>query len=237
MISVHQTLPAGKAGRWLQNILQPVVAACRLDNPPPVEVRPTGQWGGWCETKSHAPDERICLSSRIVFWTREAIVSTYLHECSHRLLSRWPIRVPSHGPVFFTLNSLLLARCKSFFRLEYQFAKMDFYDLQDQPEEVLNFQDWQEICLRFARETKADFSETICSAEELAVLVVLAWPKFLGKLAAEQKAKDRVAQTIKKLSLASVEGEKCIARLEGWLLKILATVSIALLITMWVWLK
>ena len=237
MLSVHQTKPAGHSGQWLHKILQPVADACGFVNPPPVEIRPTGQWGGWCETKSHAPDGRICMSSRIVFWNREAIISIYLHECSHRLLTRWPIRVPSHGPVFFALNSILVDRCKSSFRLEYQFAKMDFYDLQDRPPEFGSFENWQEICLRFARETKANFSVATCSAEELAVLVVLAWPKFLAMVDDEQKVRSQAAKTIKDSLLISAKREKYITRLEGWLLSIIATVSIAFLVTIWVWLR
>ena len=84
---------------------------------------------------------------------------------------------------------------------------------------------------------KADFSVATCSAEELTVLVVLAWPKFLVKLETEQKAKDQVAQTIKNFSLISAKREKYITRLEGWLLSIIATVSIAFLVTIWVWLR
>lgn len=237
MPAVHQTRPAGQAGQWLQSILEPVVEACRFDHPLPVEIRPTGDWAGWCAGKTEAKDGRVCMSSRIVFWTSEKIISTYLHESAHRLLSWREAEVPHHGAVFFALNSLLLSRCKSFFKSDYQFAEMSFYDLQDRPEELLNFPNWQEICLRFTRETKAAFSEKTCSAEELSALVVYAWPKFLAKLEAEQKVKDKVARTIKNLSLISAEREKYIARLEGWLLKIIATVFIAFLVTMWAWLR
>ena len=237
MIAVHQTRPAGQAGRWLQNILQPVAEACKFDNPPPIEIRPTGLWSGWSEPISFATDRRVCVSSRVVFWRREAIVSLYIHESAHRLLSAWGAEVLDHGPVFFTLNSLLVSRCASFFRLEYQFAEMDFYDLQDQPEELFNSVAWQEICIRFARETTTKLADQKCSAEALAKLVVAAWPKFLAILESEQNARNKTAQTLRDFSLISAEREKHIVRLEGWLLKCFATFAIAFVLTMWAWLK
>ena len=237
MIAVHQTRPAGQAGQWLQNILQPVAEACRLDNPPPLEVRPTGMWSGWAEPMSYSTDGRVCVSSKVVFWKKERIISVYIHESAHRLLSAWGAEVPTHGPVFFTLNSLLINRSASFFRLDYQFGEMDFYALQDRPDELLNSLDWQEICLRFARETASKLANQKCSAESLAGLVVAAWPKFLATLQSEQNARNKTAQAIKDFSLISTEREKHIVRLERWLLKCFATFSIALLLTVWVWLK
>lgn len=217
MIAVHQTRPAGPAGRWLQRILEPVAEACKFNAPPPLEIRPTGAWRGWSEPKSYAPDGRICVSNQIVFWRRETIISIYLHESAHRLLSPWAAEVQSHGPVFFSLNALLLNRCKSFFTLEYAFARMSFYDLQDQPNELANFKNWQEISIRFARETTAELAGNECSAEALTSLVVEAWPAFLSKLDGEQAAKEKTAKQIEKLSLISEEREEYIIRLEGWL--------------------
>ena len=181
MLQVHMTRPVGSAGLWLQRILEPVIAACRFQNPPPVEVRPTGQSGGWCASNSHALDGRVCVSNKIFGWSRECLIAVYLHECTHRLLSKFGDEVSDHGPVFFTINLLLLGRAQAFFRLDHKF-QINFYDLQDQPAQLKDFEDWQEICLRFARQTAAKLTDNQESAEVLADLVVEAWAAFLQDL-------------------------------------------------------
>ena len=216
MIAVHQTRPAGRAGQWLQYILQPVVEACGFDNPPPLEVRPTGGWGGWCYPEGYAPDGRVCVSSQIVLWRKEHIISVYLHESSHRLLARWPDEFASHGPIFFTLNSLLLARCKSFFQAQHEFAEMGFYDLQDRPAELVNFPNWREMCLRFARETFTELGRKQCSAEHLAAEVVAAWPRFVDKVDAEFKLGKADALKLQNFPLISKNFEKRIRELKLW---------------------
>ena len=172
------TRPAGSAGLWLQRILEPVVEACRFQNPPPLEIRPTGQSGGWCASNSHALDGRVCVSNKIFGWSRECLIAVYLHECTHRLLSKFGDEVSDHGPVFFTINLLLLGRAQAFFRLDHKF-QINFYDLQDQPAQLKDFEDWQEICLRFSRQTCLKFFDSQEPAEALAELVVKAWAAFL----------------------------------------------------------
>ena len=233
MLVVHQTRPAGQAGRWLQNILQPVAEACRFEAAPPLEVRPTGEWGGWCAAETYALDRRVCLSNLIVFCNKEKIISLYLHESCHRLLGPWADEVQSHGPVFFTLNSLLHCRCGSFFKLDYQFARMDFYDLQDQPVEFANFENWQEISIRFARETNEELVGNQCSAEQLAALVVAAWPAFLSKLDQEQAASAKSVKQLKTFSLISANREKYINQLEGWLMKGLVVFGVTVCLFIW----
>ena len=178
MLQVHMTRPVGSAGLWLQRILEPVIAACRFQNPPPVEVRPTGRWSGWCSFNRQALDHRVCISNQVFGWSQERLISVYLHECTHRLLETFRDEVADHGPVFFTLNLLLLSRSKAFFELDYRF-QLALYDLQDQPAQLKDFEDWQEICLRFARQTAAKLTDNRESAEVLAGMVVKAWPKFL----------------------------------------------------------
>ena len=178
VLQVHMTRPVGSAGLWLQRILEPVIAACRFQNPPPVEVRPTGRWSGWCSFNRQALDHRVCISNQVFGWSQERLISVYLHECTHRLLEKFWDEVADHGPVFFTLNLLLLRRAQAFFRLDHKF-QINFYDLQDQPAQLKDFEDWQEICLRFSRQTCLKFFDSQEPAEALAELVVKAWAAFL----------------------------------------------------------
>ena len=198
MLQVHMTRPAGSAGLWLQRILEPVVAACRFEKPPPVEIRPTGRWSGWCSFNSQALDRRVFLSNQVFGWSHERLISVYLHECAHRLLEKYRDEVADHGPVFFALNLLLLSRSKAFFELDHRF-QLALYDLQDQPAQLKNFDDWQEICLRFARQTAAKLTDNRESAEALAGMVVKAWPKFLEDFDQELTRQEAISAKAKQV--------------------------------------
>ena len=236
MIAIHHTRPAGAAGRWLQKILEPVAEACRFDNPPPIEIRPTGDWRGWCEPTSYAADGRICLSNRIIFWSKQSIISIYLHESAHRLLACYP-DVWNHGPVFFALNSLLVSRSRSFFDLDHQFPQMSFYDLQDRPPEFVNFQNWQEMCLRFARETLTILGQKQCSAEQLAAEAVAAWPKFVDKIEAEFKRDESNAQKLQDFPFISKNYEKRIRELKLWWMAALVFWLMTFWLPVWMFFK
>ena len=169
-----QAAPAPLAG-WLQRVLQPVVEAARFKRAVPVEVRPTGAWSGWCAGLDGAPDGRVSLSNRITFFTPEKIVSVYLHEAAHRFLECR--EVPTHGAEFFCLNAILLTRSAAFFRLDPLF-RLDFYDLQDRPGDLVE-PNWRGVILGWALPLAAELAATDASPEALADIVCERWQDFL----------------------------------------------------------
>lgn len=155
---------------WLRARLQPVILACKFEKPIPIEIRPTGVWGGWCAAPDSAPDRRVCVSSKVVFWTRERLTTVFLHECGHRLLAGR--EVANHGPEFFALIAILYTRANQFFDGEaIHFLKL--YDFQDVVEnhrgEVL---DW-------ALEVAEKLAATDKTAEELAEKVCQLWLQYV----------------------------------------------------------
>ena len=177
-LSVFETRPAAAplAG-WLQRVLEPVCMAARL-KPLRLEIRPTGRWRGSAPNHDDAPDGRVILSSKIVFWTNESIISVYIHEACHRLFEGRDVL--THGPEFAALNCIFLARCKEFFRLDPLF-QIDLYDCQDCPAELANEPGWRGLVLNFAIETVATFADSKTDSEELAVKVIAAWQNWLGR--------------------------------------------------------
>ena len=190
--------PAARA-LWLQNLLSPVVEACRFEQVPPLEVRPTGRWGGWKESKDSAPDGRVCISNKLIFWTSENLIVVYLHEAAHRLLEGK--NVMAHGPEFFCLNAALLLRADQFFFGD-TLNKIGFYELQDRPD-APGFRDenWAGQVLNWGLSTAGELvkNETDSSAEQLCVLVCQRWQDFLQQRHADQVAAEK--QSSKRLLL------------------------------------
>ncbi len=199
-----QAAPAPLAA-WLQRLLQPVLQACRFERGLPVEVRPTGAWGGWCPERQSAPDRRVVLSNRICFWTAENIISVYLHESTHRFLEAR--EVATHGAEFFCLNAILLLRCASLFRLDPLF-KLDLYDLQDRPPELDSELGWRGLVLDWAIPLASALAASTANAEALADAVCQSWQMFLEE---REKAREQDAQQIlaarKKAAAAEVQIE------------------------------
>ena len=190
--------PTEPVAQWLSTLLNPVIQAAKFSRPPPLELRPTGQWGGWCEPRSFAADGRIIISNRVSFWKSESIISVYLHECAHRLLDA--CEVAAHGPEFFLLDLVLHLRCASFFVAEAA-QKLSFYDLQDQPAELANEPAWRGIVIGWALpkadQIVADHGDK--SAEEIVPIVLASWDEFLVQRAksaalAEKKERQLVSQ-------------------------------------------
>lgn len=192
---VYQTSPAPLiTAAWLRARLQPVILACKFEKPIPIEIRPTGVWGGWCAAPDSAPDRRVCVSSKVVFWTRERLTTVFLHECGHRLLAGR--EVANHGPEFFALIAILYTRANQFFDGEaIHFLKL--YDFQDVVEnhrgEVL---DW---ALKVAEKLAA----TDKTAEELASEVCQLWLQYVKnkeinelKKAAQVRAQTNLKQEV-----------------------------------------
>ena len=198
---LHKTervMPTEPVAQWLSAILCPAILAAGFNNPPPLELRPTGMSGGWCQARESAPDGRVAISKRLVFWKRESIISMYLHEAAHRLMDA--DEVATHGPEFFALNLILHSRCQSLFSAEAA-QKVDFYDLQDQPAELVNEPSWRGIVIAWAL-PKAEQIVTAHgdkTAEELVPIVLKSWAEFIVQRAksaqqAAQRARQDVAQ-------------------------------------------
>jgi hypothetical protein len=185
---VHQTSPVPATqpmAQWLSRILDPVLAAVKLKAPPPIEIRPTGRFGGWCDSLSHSPDRRVSLSSQIVFWTEATIIDVYLHEVAHRLLDGHPVKI--HGVEFFCLNASLLLRAEQFFDSN-PLLKLSIYDLQEAPEELKDHPEANTTAMAWALAEAPKLAESALTAEELAGEVVRRWKMHIRRLEAAEKA-------------------------------------------------
>ena len=190
--------------QWLGSILNPAIAEARFSRPPPVELRPTGTVGGWCQGEEYAPDRRIAITKKIIFWNKESIISMFLHEAAHRLLDTSD--VANHGPEFFLLDLILHARCASLFAAEAA-QKVDFYDLQDQPEELANEPSWRGIVVGWALPKAEQIVRENAdkTAEELVPIVIAAWAEFhVVRAKSAEQAAQRARQIV-------AQGEEIIA--------------------------
>ena len=172
---------------WVSRVLAPAIKACRFDKPPPVELRPTGRAGGYCQPRFVAPDGRVAISKQVCFWSDSDFVDVYIHEAAHRLLAGR--EVLDHGPEFFALNLSLLLRAQAFFERDVV-ESMSLYDLQDQPAEV-DETGWRGVVLGWALPLAAELAATNNSAEALADLVSERWKSFLQE---QENAREQAAQ-------------------------------------------
>lgn len=188
---VHQTqsTPATQPmAQWLSRVLDPVIEAVKLSAPPPLEIRPTGKWSGWCSDSPSAPDGRICISTKVVFWRQETIVDVYLHEACHRLL--YSHEVQSHSAEFFYLNATLLLRAAAFFDSN-PLLKLSLYDIQEAPEALKDHAEAHTLAMAWALDEAPKLAESDLSAEELAGEVVAKWKKFIKQREAAAKSAQR----------------------------------------------
>lgn len=198
---VSQTASSMTAA-WVARVLSPVVLACRFDTPPPVELRPTGRAGGYCQLRSVAPDGRVAISKQVCFWSDSSFADVYLHEAGHRLLSGR--EVLDHGPEFFALNLALMTRAQSFFERDVV-ESMSLYDGQDCPPELENEPGWRGIVLNWALPVAAELAATDASAEALANEVSARWEAYIQE---REKSRVQAAQQVlaaRKYAAAQVE--------------------------------
>lgn len=172
---VAQTAPSMTAA-WVARVVSPVVLACRFDKPPPVELRPTGRAGGYCQLRSVAPDGRVAISKQVCFWSDSDFADVYIHEAAHRLLSGR--EVLGHGPEFFALNLALLTRAQSSFSRDVV-ELMSLYDCRDCPDELEKEPGWRSIVLDWSLPVAAELAAADSSAELLADAVCKRWQDFL----------------------------------------------------------
>lgn len=196
-LAVYKTAPAPIMARWLSGILDKVIEAAKLPSLP-VEVRPTGRFCAWVQDREYAPDGRLCMSSKIIFWRAESIAATYLHEAAHRLLECQ--EVPAHGAEFLCLNAILLIRAADHFDRN-PIEKLGLYDFSDRPIE-LESEFWQGEVLAWALKTAHELAPTETPAIELAAIVCDRWQQHISDgrkarqkavLAAQRQAEERQA--------------------------------------------
>jgi hypothetical protein len=201
MPAVYSTRRAepGQAA-WLQRLLGPLRKSLNLQLLPPLEVRPTGRWGGWCSDIGGAPDGRVAMSSKISFWNDEQLTEVYLHECAHRLLQGQD--VDSHGPEFLCTNTILLMRAAPSFRLDSVVSKLSFYDCQDQPAALLFEPAWRAIVIDWAFAVAAELAPTDLPAEDLAGVVCARWLVHIEEL---EKARQQAAQQVLQAAQAAAK--------------------------------
>lgn len=215
-ILVHQTKPASPSvAGWFQALLTPVVVACKITTALPVELRPTGAWGGWCSRDLlGTPDRRICVSSRAVLWTKERFVLVYIHETAHRLLLDVGAAHFNHDSVFFALQMVMLLRLDG---ASYKADEMvsswegfaSFYDLQDPPEcwDGRPRHSWLPRCLSWSMTVASELAESQLTAEQCGSELARRYENWTDGLAKEpaikaaaaagrQKKQDAVKETI-----------------------------------------
>lgn len=176
---------------WLVRLLAPVAAACRFAAPPPLEIRPTGTWGGWSSARDFALDGRVSISSKFVFWSSESVVDVVIHEWTHRLLQH--LEIFGHPPAFFCLNAVFLIRSARFFDGD-PLNRLSLYDIQDCPEALDDEPGWREVVLNWALPVAAELAAKDESAEELSQVVCARWASFVSEREAAQIAAQRASK-------------------------------------------
>ena len=193
-LKTYKTVPV-PAPIWLQTALGPVIQACKFEVPPPVELRPTGRWRGWCAGLTEAPDGRVVVSSRAQFWRKNEVVEVFLHEVAHRL-----IPYGLHDPAFLCMYLCLLLRADSAGLGDHVLLvnAAGFYDVQDLPSQLFDEPDqglarsiqWSVLT---ARELVQNHPQM--SAEGLAIEVMRRFDLWLLDVAAEpEKRAQRLRQ-------------------------------------------
>lgn len=196
-LSIHQVrLAPPKTVAWLQALFAPVIAASRLQAPPPIELRAMGAWGGVCRSMSFDTDGRVCLSQLALHWSRQSLVIVYVHETCHRLLCWAPGDDDGHDGAFAALLHCLLSRCDRASVTDGAALSVGLYDLADTPSMLVDESDaGAGRSMAWAVSTSNELSPSDISAEELAVEIRHRYNVWLDQLAQEpfQAARARAA--------------------------------------------
>lgn len=144
-VSVCEYAPVDQSkSKWLNNILLPLVEACRFERKIEVTISPLHTGTFKCRGMSPRHHFRgskpfIYLSVQYPFWRKAEIAYVYLHECAHKLIDISEIKRKkysreSHGPIFLLVEMVLFKRADQASNLEHKlFSKIDFYDFADKP--------------------------------------------------------------------------------------------------------
>ena len=219
---------------WLQRLLGPVVAAARFERAPPLELRPTGHWSGFCAALDYSPDGRVSVSGRATLRPQSALVEIYLHEAAHRLA--WPrADEGAHNAKFFALNYALLKRCDELRLSPTQVSlSMSLYDLQDLPAELWETEDrGLGRALTWAVTVGKEMAGSSLSAEGMATEIVRRYDAWLVELGQEpaRAARQRTAALADEGSIHRLRGQvKFRGLVIGWLsLTFASTILLVLL--------
>lgn len=226
-IAVHQTKPAPEqVAGWIQRLLAPVVLACRITTPPPIELRPMPGWGGFCSTGIVAcHDRRVMVSNQAEFWSKQSLTCVYIHETTHRLLNDFDGDIQTHGCIFFALQLLLLHRLdasKSEISCNGGWSNcVNLYDLQEAPDCLADLPraEWLARCLTFSMAIAAELASTEMSAEALAAEIVNRYGKWVDELDKEPQEKAVAAENSRKSQSAirvEIAGLRTLASQRGW---------------------
>lgn len=155
-----------------------------------------------------APDRRVSISNQVHFWTRANLISTYLHECAHRLL---PGR--GHDPAFAALLTALLLRSDAAGLTEDAAStSINLYCISDLPAELDDdADDGLGRCISWSVLTARELTVTELAAEDLAVEVVRRFDKWLAEVADEPSLH---ARAVRSESLARIAQERVVERLK-----------------------
>lgn len=193
-VKVYEVRPAEEdTAAWLRRALAPIAAA-RFARAPPVEMRPTGKWGGWAGARDTAPDGRVAVSNRVRFWSARSVLSMYIHEGCHSLIHDVQGADSAHDCVFFSLSYALRFRCDSHEQLQSQpfslTSDLSLYDLSDLPSIDLGPDlGW---CVTWSTELAEQMAASDLSAEAIAVQIVKRYHEWLDQLR-DQPRLDKIA--------------------------------------------
>lgn len=194
-IRVHQVLslpPIAKTAQWLSSLLLPVISAASIRNPPPIELRAMGRWGGQCRSVDVDPDRRICMSHLALHWTHQSMVVLYLHEACHRMLG-WAPGDDEHDAAFAALLHCLLSRCDRASVTDGAVLSVGLYDLANTPWMLVDEPDaGVGRSMAWAVSTSNELSQSDLSAEELAVEIRRRYNVWLDDLEEEPARIERV---------------------------------------------
>ena len=215
-VSVCEYAPVDQAkSKWLNNILLPLVEACRFERKIEVTISPlhTGKYP--CAGMSPVRHFRglkpfIYLSGQYQFWRKETIACIYLHECAHKLIDIAGIKrneypKESHGPIFLLVEMVLFNRADQASNLEHKlFSRINFYDFADQPylpdEASEHEYIWRPLVLQFALSNYESLANSDLSAERIAEKAWDLWEDFrVDKIIIEKRKNKQVEQLNKKI--------------------------------------
>ncbi|MEP7295749.1 MAG: hypothetical protein ABI702_06125 [Burkholderiales bacterium] len=187
--------------------------AARFERPPPpLELRPAGQWAGWAAARDVAPDGRVSISNLVLFQSDRRIRDVYLHEVAHSVLHGVPGAAPGHDCVFFTLNAALRLRVDSHQQRAdgadgtvSLLSDLSIYDLGDLPEELRSEPDaGLGRCITWSLALAVKLASTELSAEAIAVEIVERYEEW-GVVLRDQPRLDRVSRLKARGQAAAVD--------------------------------
>lgn len=208
-VSVCEYVPVDQSkSKWLNNILLPLVEACRFERKIEVTISPLHTGTFKCRGMSPRHHFRgskpfIYLSVQYPFWRKAEIAYVYLHECAHKLIDISEIKRKkyfreSHGPIFLLVEMVLFKRADQASNLEHKlFSKIDFYDFADKPHLTDEASEheyiWRPLVLQFALSNYESLANSDLSAERIAEKAWDLWEDFrIDKIIIENRKNKQI---------------------------------------------